>query len=146
MKMLQNCDQFEVSHVYLYFKEADAEFWSTLLVLLKKFPVKTLQMSGKALLGVRMEELREIWEFCVLERLQIDSKEVQVGDQEGWEKIQEIVAKVANDYKSYGININTKKLLGGGYERHDCRHFGKISESYQRWSGGMDSKKLVNLI
>ena len=65
MKMLQNCDQFEVSYVYLYFKEADAEFWSTLLVLLKKFPVKTLQMSGKALLGVRMEELREIWEFCV---------------------------------------------------------------------------------
>ena len=44
MKMLQNCDQFEVSHVYLYFKEADAEFWSTLLGLLKKYPVKTLQI------------------------------------------------------------------------------------------------------
>ena len=43
-----------------------------------------------------MEDLREIWEVCVLESLEIDSSEVQLGEEEGWQKIQDIVEKVGS--------------------------------------------------
>ena len=93
-KVLENCNEFKVSHVYLYFTEATAEFWTALAVQLKRAPVKILQTASKALLDARMEDLREIWEVCVLETLEIGSVEVQLGEEEGWQKIQDIVAKV----------------------------------------------------
>ena len=94
-KMLENCDEFKVSHVYLYLTESNAEFWTALAAQLKRAPVKILQTSSKALLGARMEDLREIWEFCVLETMDLDwGNEVQLGEEEGWQKIQDAVAKV----------------------------------------------------
>jgi len=92
-KVLENCNEFKVSHVYLYFTESTAEFWTALAVQLKRAPVKILQTASKALLDARMEDLREIWEVCVLETLEIGSVEVQLGEEEGWQKIQDIVAK-----------------------------------------------------
>ena len=97
-KMLEHCKEFELSHVYLFFKESDAEFWTRLAVQLKRSPVKTLQMSSKVLLDARVEDLREIWEFCILESLEIetldDSYEIQIGEEEGWQKLRDILAKV----------------------------------------------------
>jgi len=96
-KMLENCEDFELSHVYLFFNESAAEFWTRLAVQLKRSPVKTLQMSSKVLLDARVEDLREIWESCVLKTLEIggEGKEVELRDEEGWQKIQDIVTKVA---------------------------------------------------
>ena len=93
-KMLERCEGFELSHVYLYFNESAAEFWTRLAVQLKRSPVKTLQMSSRVLLDARVEDLREIWESCILETLEIGSNEVQLREEEGWQKIQGIVAKV----------------------------------------------------
>ena len=93
-KMLENCKEFELSHVYLFFNQSDAEFWTRLAVQLKRSPVKTLQMSSKVLLDARVEDLRAIWESCILETLEIGSNEVQLREEEGWQKIQGIVAKV----------------------------------------------------
>merc|ERR1712192_32614 len=95
-KMLENCEEFKVSHVYLYFTESDAEFWTTLAVQLRRAPVKILHTSSKALLEARMEDLKEIWEFCVLETLEIGGNEVQLGEEEGWQQVQEAVAKEEN--------------------------------------------------
>ena len=89
-----NIGTFEVSHVYLYFTESDAEFWTKLAVQLRRAPVKILHTSSKALLEARMEDLREIWEFCVLETLEIGGNEVQLGEEEGWQQIQDAVEKV----------------------------------------------------
>ena len=96
-KILENCEDFELSHVYLFFNESTAEFWTRLAVQLKRSPVKTLQMSSKVLLDARVEDLREIWESCVLKTLEIggEGKEVELRDEEGWQKIQDIVAEVA---------------------------------------------------
>ena len=92
--MLENCDEFKVSHVYLYFTESVDEFWTKLAVQLRRAPVKILHTSSKALLEARMEDLREIWQFCVLETLEIGGNEVQLGEEEGWQQIQDAVAKV----------------------------------------------------
>jgi len=113
-KMLENCDEFKVSHVYLYLTESNAEFWTALALQLKRAPVKILQTSSKALLGARMEDLREIWEFCVLETLDLDwGNEVQLGEEEGWQKIQDAVAKeeklrdkIADNLEKFVARIN----------------------------------------
>ena len=93
-KMLENCKDFELSHLYLFFIESAAEFWTRLAVQLKRSPVKTLQMSSRVLLDASVEDLREIWESCILEKLEIGSNEVQLDEDEGWQQIRDIVAKV----------------------------------------------------
>ena len=106
-KMLENCEEYKISHVYLYLTESNAEFWTALAAQLKRAPVKILQTSSKALLGARMEDLREIWEFCVLETFDLDfGNEVQLGEEEGWQKIQDAVAKVG---RLGGNNEQTRK-------------------------------------
>ena len=63
-------------------------------VELKKSPVKTLQTAGRALIKADTEDLREIWESCVLEKIEVGDQEITPGDDEGWQAIEEIVAKV----------------------------------------------------
>ena len=108
--MLENCGEFELSHVYLFFNQSDAEFWTRLAVQLKRSPVKTLQMSSKVLLDARVEDLRAIWESCILETLEIGSNEVQLGEEEGWQTIQDIVAKVSG----WGMLLIYLTLFLGG--------------------------------
>ena len=77
-KIPTNCDQFEINHLYFYFNDWPlvAEFWTALLKQLKKFPVKELDTFSRGLLGARMEDLREIWESCILEKLEVGANPV----------------------------------------------------------------------
>ena len=95
-QMLENCDHFEISHLYFYFKDWPlvAEFWTALLKQLKRFPVKQLETLSRGLLGARMEDLKEIWECCILEELKVGSTFVELGELEGWQRMEELVAKV----------------------------------------------------
>merc|ERR1712192_233740 len=74
-QMLENCDHFEISHLYFYFNDWPlvAEFWTALLTQLKRFPAKQL-------------------ESCSLEKLEVGGKTVEPGDPEGWQRIEEIIA------------------------------------------------------
>jgi len=94
-RMLENCDHFEISRLYFYFNDWPlvAEFWTALLNQLKRFPVKKLQTFSRGLLGARLEDLKEIWESCILEKLEVGGETIKLGESEGWEKIEEIVAK-----------------------------------------------------
>ena len=100
--MLENCDHFEISHLYFYFNDWPlvAEFWTALLNQLKRFPVKQLETFSRGLLGARMEDLKEIWESCILEKLEVGGKTVELGDPEGWQRIEEIIATVGGLDKS----------------------------------------------
>ena len=77
-RMLENCDQFEINHLYFYFNDWPlvAAFWTALLKQLKRFPVKELDTFSRGLLGARMEDLREIWESCILEKLEVGANPV----------------------------------------------------------------------
>jgi len=94
-QMLEKCDHFEISHLYFYFNDWPlvAEFWTALLNQLKRFPVKQLETFSRGMLGARMEDLKEIWESCILEKLEVGGKTVELGDPEGWQRIEELVAK-----------------------------------------------------
>jgi len=94
-QMLENCEKFEISHLYFYFNDWPlvAEFWTALLNQLKRFPVKKLDTFKRGLLGARMEDLKEIWESCILEELKVGSTYVELGELEGWQRIEELVAK-----------------------------------------------------
>lgn len=94
-RMLENCDRFEISRLYFYFNDWPlvAEFWTALLNQLKRFPVQKLATFSRALLGARMEDLKEIWESCILEELKVGGETVELGELEGWEKIEELVAE-----------------------------------------------------
>ena len=94
--MLEKCDHFEISHLYFYFNDWPlvAEFWTSLLNQLKRFPVKQLETFSRGMLGARMEDLKEIWESCILEKLEVGGKTVELGDPEGWQRIEELVATV----------------------------------------------------
>ena len=106
--MLENCDHFEISHLYFYFNDWPlvAEFWTALLNQLKRFPVKQLETFSRGLLGARMEDLKEIWESCILEKLEVGGKTVELGDPEGWQRIEEIVATVGglDESKMQGLD------------------------------------------
>ena len=95
-QMLEKCDHFEISHLYFYFNDWPlvAEFWTALLNQLKRFPVKQLETFSRGMLGARMEDLKEIWESCILEKLEVGGKTMELGDPEGWQRIEELVAKV----------------------------------------------------
>ena len=97
-RMLEKCDHFEIFRVYFYFKDWPlvAEFWTALVNQLKRFPVKKLETLSRGLLGARMEDLKEIWESCVLEDLEVGGNTVELGEVDGWEKIEELVAKVGS--------------------------------------------------
>ena len=94
--MLQHCVEFELSHIFLYFEDSPlvAQFWKELAVELKKSPVKTLETPGRALIKADTEDLREIWKSCVLEKIEVGDQKITPGDDEGWQAIEEIVAKV----------------------------------------------------
>jgi len=135
-KMLENCEEFKVSHVYLYFTESDAEFWTTLAVQLRRAPVKILHTSNKALLEAKMEDLKEIWQFCVLETLEIGGNEVQLGDEEGWQQIQDAVEKeenlrdmIADNLEKFVARIND----GQGPTCPSGSALKKASESKLHW-------------
>ena len=95
-QMLEYSEKFEISHLYFYFNDWPlvAEFWTALLNQLKRFPVKKLDTFKRGLLGARMEDLKEIWESCILEELKVGSTYVELGELEGWQRIEELVAKV----------------------------------------------------
>ena len=61
---------------------------------LKKSPVKTLETPGRALIKADTGDLREIWRSCVLENIKVGDQKITPGDDEGWQAIEEIVAKV----------------------------------------------------
>ena len=65
---------------------------------LKKSPVKTLETPGRALIKADTEDLREIWKSCVLEKIEVGGQEITPGNDEGWQAIEEIVAKVLSTY------------------------------------------------
>ena len=94
--MLQNCVEFELSLIFLYFEDSPlvAQFWKELAVELKKSPVKTLETAGRALIKADTEDLMAIWKSCVLEKIEVGDQEITPGDDEGWQAIEEIVAKV----------------------------------------------------
>ena len=58
--------------------------------------MQKLQTFSRALLGARMEDLKEIWESCILEELKVGGETVELGELEGWEKIEELVAEVGS--------------------------------------------------
>merc|ERR1711962_856246 len=93
--MLQNCVEFKLSHIFLYLEESPlvAQFWKVLAVELKRSPVKTLETPGRALIKADTEDLRAIWESCVLEKIEVGDQGITPGDGEGWQAIEEIVAK-----------------------------------------------------
>jgi len=95
VRMLQHCVEFELSHIFLYFEDSPlvAQFWKELAVELKKSPVKTLETPGRALIKADTEDLREIWKSCVLEKIEVGDQKITPGDDEGWQAIEEIVAK-----------------------------------------------------
>ena len=95
-RMLENCDHFEISSLYFYFNDWPlvAEFWAALLNQLKRFPVKKLTTFSRGLLGARMEDLKEIFASCILEKLKVGGETVELGELEGWQKVEELVAKV----------------------------------------------------